>query len=182
MLRESMERGCAMTTLSDKSAPTAGREAQRLHDRLRAMTITVVVLAVALVGLGAWVICDQASRSDTAATSDIQKLLDSYTTAWNDDDSDAFVALVTDDYRFSDGGAGAAVEQQAATISRLGGLDWNVEAIGDPVVSGDGPYYCVAQSNHTTSLMGDADGISVFTIVERDGVYLIDSHVHIGGQ
>ena len=55
--------------LTEKSQ-VAGPETQRERGRIRALTVTVVVLAVALIGLGAWVVYDQ-----TVATSDVPFLL-----------------------------------------------------------------------------------------------------------
>lgn len=166
-----------MTALTERPDVAESSELQRAHGRIRALTITVVVLAVALVGLGAWVIYDQVADTDTSVTGEIQSLLDDYTAAWNDYDSEAFLALVSDDYTFD----GTGVDAMASRISQLGGLDWNVEVIGDPIMAGDGPFYFVAQVNHVTNVIGDEDGVSLFTIVESDGSYLISEHVFTGG-
>ena len=70
----------------------------RLRSRNRLLTTLVVVLALALLGLGIWAMSARGSISDTAVSNDIQLLVDDYVDAWNDYDSDAFLSLVTDDY------------------------------------------------------------------------------------
>lgn len=123
---------------------------------------------------------DYATGSDSAVTGDIETLLDDYMAAWNDYDSDAFLALVTDSYTFEGFGEVNTAEQEAAGIAQLGNYDWHVELTGDRTMTGDGPTYLVAQPNRVTSVTGDYDGISVFTILERGGVYLITHHSFAG--
>ncbi len=164
-----------MTTLTD-SQTTGSPEIGRLHGRIRGLTIAVVVLAVVLLGLGAWMVYDYVTGADTAVTGDIETLLDDYAAAWNEYDSDAFLVLVTDDYTFEGPGEVNTAEVEAAGIAQLGAYDWNVTMTGDRVIAGDGPTYVVLQPNEVTSTIGDMEGISVFTIVETDGSYLISGH------
>lgn len=171
----SREEVSEVTTLTDsqtKGSPEIGR----LKGRIRGLTITVVVLAVALLGLGAWMIYDYATGPDTAVTGDIGTLLDDYTAAWNNYDSEAFLALVTDDYTFEGAGEVNTAEEEALGIAQLGIYDWNVTITGDRVIAGDGPTYVALQPNQVTSTAGDMEGVSVFTIVETDGSYLISGH------
>lgn len=170
-----------MTALTEKQGQATRDDSARLRGRLRAMTITVIVLAVALIGLGAWVIYDLVAESDTAVSGEIETLLDDYTTAWNDYDSEAFLALVTDDYTFEFADEVTGAEAQAMAISQGEFYDGQVEKVGDPIMFGDGPFY-VAQANHTSSTTVDMDGISMFTIVEEGDTFLIQSHVFIGGM
>jgi hypothetical protein len=168
-----------MTALTERQTQ-GSPEIDRLHRRVRALTITVVVLAVALVGLGAWMIYDYATSSDTAVTSEVDTLLDDYMAAWNDYDADVFLALVTDGYTFEGFGEVNTAEEEAVGIAQLGNYDWNVELIGDRTMVGDGPTYVVAQPNRVNSTLADYEGVSLFTIVERDGVYLISNHSFTG--
>lgn len=168
-----------MTTLTD-SQTKGSADIGRLQGRIRGLTITVVVLAVALLGLGAWMIYDYAAGSDTAVTGEIETLLDDYNAAWNAYDSEAFLALVTDNYTFEGAGEVNTAEQEALGIAQLGGYDWNVTITGDRVIAGDGPTYVALQPNQVTSTVGDMEGISVFTIVETNGSYLISGHRFIG--
>lgn len=163
-------------TMLTGSQTTGSPEIGRLRGRIRGLTITVVVLAVALLGLGAWMIYDYAAGSDTSVTGDIETLLDDYSAAWNDYDSQAFLALVTDDYTFEGAGEVNTAEEEALGIAQLGAYDWVVTVTGDRVVAGNGATYVVLQPNEVTSTIGDMEGISVFTIVETDGTYLISGH------
>ena len=65
---------------------------------VRSLTITVAVLAVALAGLGAWVLYDLATKSDTAVTAEIDQLFENYTAAYDNHDPEALRALITDDF------------------------------------------------------------------------------------
>ena len=65
----------------------------------RGPTVLIVVLAVALVGLVAWMVFMMRPNSPTAAPPEIVQLMEDYTAAWNAHDADALEALVTDGYR-----------------------------------------------------------------------------------
>ena len=169
-----------MTALTEKPGRVTGDQSGRLQGRLRAMTITVVVLAVAVLGLGAWLIYDMVAGSDTAVSGEIETLLDDYRAAWNDYDSEAFLALVTDDYTFEFAGDVTPAEQQAVAIANSEFVNGHVEKVGESIMYGDGPNYFVAQANRTTSSQIDMDGISLFTIVQNGDVYKIQSHVFVG--
>jgi hypothetical protein len=164
-----------VTTLTGSQTKKSA-EIERLQGRIRGLTMTVVLLAIALLGLGAWIIYDSVAGSDTAVTGDIETLLDDYAAAWNNYDSEAFLALVTDDYTFEGAGEVNTADEEALGIAQLGAYDWNVTITGDRVIAGDGPTYVALQTNQVTSTAGDMDGISVFTIVETDGSYLISGH------
>lgn len=168
-----------MTVVTDRPSEVAGGETARLRGRIRNMTIAIVVMAVALIGLGAWVVYDIVTESDTAVSADIETLLDDYTTAWNSHDGDAFRALVADNYVHEYAGMTSTVDDVAANIETGTVYQTVVEKIGEPIQYGDGPYI-VAQANHLTSSTTQLDGISVFTIVQNGDAYMIQSHVFIG--
>jgi hypothetical protein len=164
-----------MTTPTDKPGVKGGM-IHRLQGRLRTMTITFVVLAVALIGLAAWVIYHSATDSASTVTNEIRTLLDDYQTAVNGYDGEAFLGLVTDDYVVEYPGGGSTGEEQAADLPTLYRDDeYHFRTIGDPIMWGDGPYF-VAQAERVTSTetgYRDMKGISLYTIVNRDGVFLI---------
>lgn len=62
------------TTIETSSAEQLGT----MRRSNRRLGVTVVVLAIALVALGAWVMYDLASQPETAATADINTLYDDY--------------------------------------------------------------------------------------------------------
>lgn len=168
-----------MTLLTEKP-PVAGSETLRLRRRLRSMSTLVIVLAVALVGLGVWATYDFITESDTAVPGEIQTLLDDYRDAWNNYDDDAFLGLVTDGYRFEFAGDVTGAQDQAVAIVASETVDGHVEKVGKTIMYGDGPSYFVAQANHTTSEGVDLDGISLFTIVKDGDVFKIHRHVFVG--
>ena len=67
----------AMTALTDR--PKEAGDLKKVEGRNRFLVITVIVMAVALVGLGTWVIYDQAT---TGVDGEIQQVLDDYLAAW----------------------------------------------------------------------------------------------------
>jgi hypothetical protein len=148
----------------------------------RFLIALVVVLAAAVVGLGAWLIIDQTSSSDVATTDEVQQLIDDYHDAWNDHDGDAYLELVTDDAVFVTSLASTPAATQARTISAGERTDWQVEPVGEPIMTGDGPWY-VAQANRLTAAVYPDDGyegLSILTIVDDDGTLLVDRHLYVG--
>lgn len=148
----------------------------------RFFIITIAVLALALIGLGAWTFVDRSSSSDTAVTADIQQLLDDYSAAWNDYDGDAFSALVTENYHFVMGSDSSSAVVQAGYISNaLEPGNWHVEQTGDAMMVGDGPWL-VAAPNTVTGDGYDVDGqvgFSLMTIMDVDGTLLIARHEYM---
>jgi hypothetical protein len=148
----------------------------------RVLLGVVVVLIVALVGLSAWTIVDRTSTADTAVTEEIQQLLDDYHIAWNTWDGDAYRALVTEDGVHVIPGRTMSAAQQAIIVDGLERVGWHVEVIGEPIMTGDGPWY-VAQANLLTANTYPDEGLrglSTFTIVDEDGTLRISRHVYTG--
>jgi hypothetical protein len=170
-----------MTTVTDKLG-VVGDEALRLQRRLRVMTTMVVIFAVALIGLAAWVIRHDLGQSDTAVTGEIETLLDQYTTAWNEYDGEAFLALVTGSYVQEYAGSITSAQDVAAAIVANEASHLQVQRIGEPIMYGDGPNHYVAQANRLTYESNELDGISLFTIVEQNGVNLISRHLFIASN
>lgn len=170
-----------MTSVTERPAqaePVSARPA-----RSTGLVYTVWILAIAVVGLAAWLIFDQVSEAGTATTSDIEALLDDYANAWNDYDGARFLELVTDDFRFEQSGVATnTAERQAVLLEGGSGIDWAVETVGEPIMHGDGPWY-VAQANRITTAISPAEGhegLSVFIIVEEDGELLLRRHTYFG--
>ena len=76
-----------------------------LKKRDRRLAWLAGILAVAVVGLGIWLTMELTSgSSESAATAEIEQLLDDYNAAWNSADADAYLALLTDRLHHRDGG------------------------------------------------------------------------------
>ena len=148
----------------------------------RFLIALVVVLVVAVAVLGGLVISDRTSTSDTAVTDEIGQLLDDYHDAWNNWDGDAYLELVTDNAVHQTSGGETTAARQAAMITNLADFDWHVDTIGDPIMTGTGPWY-VAQANVLTDNTAPAEGhsgMSLLTIVDDDGTLRISRHLYVG--
>jgi hypothetical protein len=176
-----------MTTLTDREETTT-TETETDRGRTghpdrgnRTLKAIVIALTVALIGLGAWVIIDRSSTSETAVSADVAEVMDDYLDAWNNYDGDAFLEVTTSDFTFvtEQGATGAAV--QANYINQLGNWDWHATPIGERVMAGDGPWY-VSQVNlvEDTTTAGPVEGISVLTIVDDGGVLRVANHTFFG--
>jgi hypothetical protein len=176
-----------MTTLTDREEKTTtgtGVDSSRTgHPERgnRTLKAIVIALTVALVGLGAWVIIDRSSTSDTAPSDDVAQVWSDYVDAWNNYDGDAFLALVTPDYTFVNGDSTTNAESQARAIATADTVDWHVTMLGEPTMAGDGPWY-VAQVNKVemSSLPEPLEGISVLTIVDIGGELKVANHTFYG--
>jgi len=164
-----------MATLTDLPERTSTDGQETLRGRLRGLSIAVVVMAIALLGLGAWVVYDFVTDGQTAPTGEVQALLDDYTAAWNDHDGAAFLELVTENYTFSSGSMETSAEGQAMLIRGYSNID--IERIGQPIMVGDGPWdVVVANRLNNTNADTYEEGISFFVIVDQDGTLLVSSH------
>jgi flagellar basal body-associated protein FliL len=149
--------------------------------------IVMAVLAVAVVGLIAWMIFAMRPNSPNAAPPEIVQLMEDYNAAWNAYDADALEALVTDGYRLY-GPANSAFDHDMESIRsylmpQLEDWDWQVTA--------PEPTYAVNTSGYTWAVSGEGamitrSGIdheqnSLWTIVGPDGEFLVSEHYMIGG-
>lgn len=166
-----------MTAITEPRVSESSPEYRQLRRRIRGLVIAVVVLAVALVGLGTWMIYGYVSESDAAATGEIRALVDDYIAAWNEPNGEAFLALTTDNYSLEYGGVVERAESIARDLSSIEPGDFVFEARGEPLMSGDGPLYFVAQAGYLTERgFSPQNVINVYTVVETDGEFLISHH------
>lgn len=157
--------------------PPAGR-LETAERNNRWLVITIVVLAVALVALGTWVVYDLASQPETAATGDIKALYDDYNGAYMEADTEAFLDSTTEDYTLNSFGMTIGRSDQAATITGL--RDFQVERIGDLVVMSEGANYFVAAAEQVTYLGADYVGISAYRVIETEAGLKIAEHSWVG--
>jgi TRAP-type mannitol/chloroaromatic compound transport system permease large subunit len=90
--------GDIMTTVAHEPDQVDIEELNRARQRNRILGTVVVVLAVAILALGAWLIYGLATDTETTATAEIDQVLTDYRTAADETDLDAFRAIVTDDF------------------------------------------------------------------------------------
>jgi hypothetical protein len=145
------------------------------------MRSRILAVAAALVLPLTFIGCSDDDASSTVP-SDVETVIDTYSQAWSDYDSEAFLAIVTDDYRHvSENGEFDATEQ-AAAFQGGRSLNFTAERTGDLIGTGDGPYY-VAQGNLLKGGGFPTDGvvgISTFTVVDDGGTLKVSEHVFIG--
>ncbi|NNC93445.1 MAG: hypothetical protein HKN80_13230 [Acidimicrobiia bacterium] len=158
------------------------------RSRNRLLTITVTGLALALLSLGVWVIYDQATSPETAVTEEIQTLVDDYLAAWNNYDEEALLQLVTADYTLDMVGRADSLalqaEEASALFNTLEADGWNEAAIGEPIMTGEGPWFVALVEHFTSPGYGPegAEGVSTFTIVDDGGTLRVARHDYVGNN
>lgn len=145
------------------------------------MKTRIPLLAAAIALLFSMVACS--SDDAMPVPSEVQSVVDSYTSSWNEDDGDAFRTVVTDDYMFINARTGAAsdVDTQANVIDgMLESNGWNAEDV-DLFVAGDGPYYVAVLNTSTSNATPDGvDGMSTFTIIDDGDDLKVSEHIYVG--
>jgi hypothetical protein len=160
----------------------------------------IVILAIAMAGLAAWVVHDPAG--ETVLPSEVEEVIDGFVRAVEEGDGVAFRAITTDD--FTD--IGRSYEQRLGAVAGdlvVGewslsvaeyvayGSDWEVEQIGQPIVSGDGPWFVAVEENWFECLYEDAatglcgltipyEGTANYMVVEENGTFKIAHHFWSG--
>lgn len=170
-----------MTTAIDRPEAVADPRLETTEERRGGLGVAVVILTVIVVILGAWILYDYSQRSATAASPEMVQLLDDYTTAWNDHDAEAFLALTTEGYVFTAPGGMEfnRADQGSQLETTLPAFTWQVEELGDPIMVGSNPYY-VAKGIHTVTNIREADGISILTVEDIDGTLKVARHIIVG--
>jgi hypothetical protein len=141
----------------------------------------ILAVAAALVLPLAFIGCSD-DDSGSAVPDDVETVLDTYSQAWSDYDSEAFLAVVTDDYRHISENGELDAAAQAAAIQTSRSFNFTAEPQGDQIGTGDGPYY-VAQRDLLKGGGFPDDGvvgISTFTVVDDGGTLKVSEHVFVG--
>jgi hypothetical protein len=172
-----------MTTLIEQPDETVQPE-QQPDRRLRTLTFVVVVLAVvSLLLAGLAVVLVTGDDDATTMPADVQQVLDDFEAAIENNDYEAFSALVTEDFRRTEywadtsGDAPFRGEQNLDNFrSRLsGGMDFDIEESVEPIVVGDGPWFASVpqvwthEASHTYY-----ENMYTYVIVDVDGTLLVD--------
>ena len=172
--------------MSVEHAPEDVGSLESTQRRNRGLTIAVAVLTVITLGLAGWLAYLLVVPEENAVSSDVAQVLEDYTDAWNNYDAEAFMGLVTANYRFYDtvGQPGASAEDTAAMISDdLAGYGWAVEPRGPAQMLGDEYTVRVTQFDATgigTEGVFDDEGASVITLVNQDGTWKVQQHTFDG--
>ena len=154
----------------------------------RFLTVAVVVLTGVVLALGAWVVYEQTSSPETAVTEEIQTLVDDYMATWNNQDGEAFLELITADYvlHMTSGSVSMSEHAEEArwTLEALEGREWSETVIGEPIMTGPGPWFVSLVEHFTAPGYGPegADGVSTLTIVDDGGTLKVARHTYVGNN
>ncbi len=168
------------TTIDTRATEDQGTQNVITLERTRRtnhwLTGAVIVLALALVAMGAWVAYDASSEPVTAATNEVQSLYDDYLAAWTTGDTDAFSDATTEgfvQYSF-----GNELDRSVVAMNVASGID--VELVGDLVMIADGTNYYVAAVEKITFGASDFEGVSAYRLVPTPEGLKISEHTWVG--
>ena len=173
-----------MSTTFD--TPPADHKLEEAHRTNRWLVAAVVILAIALVVLGGWVVNDVTAESGTEPPAEVQALIVDYGEAWNAYDGDRFLGLVSENYEFYDDHTVARdAEATAALIEGGEPYGFTTKEDGDysAEVSRDGAEYVVSASSTigTDDAPDSARGISVYRVHNfPDRGWIVTYHAYVG--
>ncbi len=157
-----------------------------------------LLLAAVVIGLGACSASDQTTQAQVPA--EVEQLIDDYLAAWEGRDEAAIRAVTADDfvlneYTYQNGGLGIGGESIDAGTTVLwlhvDGYDveqiisvsfveeWQNELVGEPIITGNGPWIVSVEENWTL-WEAHSNGIATYVIVEEDGSLKIANHLWAG--
>ena len=173
---ETME-GTSVNTTTEPRAPS------------RWPIVLIVVLAIAVVGLVAWMTLAMRPNSPNAAPPEVVELMEGYNAAFNAHDMDALEEFVTSGYRIHSPMIDYDIDGlRTEMMPQFDAWDWKL--------TGGEPYYAVAangdvENASTLYVTSEGSAISrsgpdhgqqgIFTVVRMDGGYLVAEHYFMGG-
>lgn len=173
--------GRTMSTAID--TPTVDNSHDETRRANRWLIAAVVVLAVAVVVLGAWVINDLTATSESEPPAEVRALVEGFQDAWNSYDGEAIGAYVSEPQFLHVYGT---LEYDLSRTRNLvnGGVAYGtkVGVLGDYVFveSGSRSYVVVPGSIKTANAPEGGTGVVIYTVAVRDGEWKIINHEYIG--
>lgn len=183
MASRGKDKEVVMTSIVDRPKEVPDIRQETPKGPSSGLRIAVVILSILVLGLGAWIIYDYTQDTALAPSAEITQLVDEYSAAWNNYDGEAFLATTRAGYTFTSNLAGTfdRDDQQDVIENILPARAWEVEWLDDPIAVGDGPWWYVSIPSRVSTLPNDVmDGISVLTVVDSDGTYLVTQHIFTG--
>ena len=154
-------------------------------------TIVMAVLAVAVVGLVAWMIFAMRPNSPNAAPPEIVQLMEDYNAAWKAHDADAIEGLVTADYHIYDTSSASYTDFdhgmesiRSYLMPLFDGMDWQVsspEAIYAVSNSGSNTWYVSSEGSVISRSGSDHVQNGLLRVVEQNGEFRVAEHAFMGG-
>lgn len=162
--------------------------------RRSGLVAAVVVLALAVLGLAAWLAyeinSDEAEVDAVALAPDVEQLFSDYLGSWSEGDRPAFETLVTSDYTVFVGmnqWLGDAIISSpeslnaTQTAASVDGEEWTIEHLSAPIVAREDPWF-ISVNEKWTSRAFEFVGTASYVIEEHDGKLLVASHYWTGLQ
>lgn len=174
--------GRTMQTIEREEPTVEDSQLFHLKKRNRLFVWLSGFLALAVIGLGAWLAMELTGSDGASLPSEVEAALDDYIAAWDTSDGVAFMAATTPDYTFRSNGATFSQSQQAGAVGLADNMGFSVEQGDERIVIGDGPYY-VAQTARVHALPSPPEGDpgqSIFTIALHDGSWKVQQHTWVG--
>ena len=155
--------------------------------------VTVLSIAVAMVAAG----CSSGTTDTTTTTavisttvSEPEQTIDEYNTAWEEQDPEALLAVVTDDfveeyhyYTQLDDHVSVSTDSFGATeaASYAASSDFQIELSGESIVVGDGPWFVSVAESQTGG--GNAyEGTTAYVVVDDDGTLKLARKSWVGSR
>jgi hypothetical protein len=182
--RNSSTRGREKTMSTTFDTTSVDHKLEEAHRTNRWLIAAVVVLAIAVVALGAWVVNDLTATSATEVPTDIATMLEGYTGAWDDYDGDAFLEYVREmDYVHTSSMGTYNAAETADVINRGESFGTQVEGLGEAMyVDAGSTAYVVSPGRISWTANPEGNvGFSIFKIVDwSDDGWLVVRHDWIG--
>lgn len=178
------ERGDGLMQTIEKVDPAEARfdpTTEKIKKRNRLLGWLAGILALAVIGLGAWLIVELSSADQSAGFEslppEVQAAYNGYIDGWLAHDGEAALSFATDDYHFVSGEAAFGRTAQARAISQGEFINFRPETLGT-MVTGQGPYYLTQTERiHMTGAPeGGYPGVSTYVIVNVDGSWRVQLH------
>jgi flagellar basal body-associated protein FliL len=166
---------------------TDDRTTEKTEHRSRWPIVVIVVMAIALVGLIAWMTLAMRPNSPTAAPPEVVELMGEYNAAWNAYDADALEALVTPQYRVHSEGEVVDSDMENVRSYLFGwmeGVNWEVTNEGRyyAVETGTGTWFVSSEGGTVNRSGMDNPQMGVWRIrTGPDGTLLVADHYFVGG-
>ncbi|MFN2122971.1 MAG: hypothetical protein ACK2UP_05660 [Candidatus Promineifilaceae bacterium] len=154
----------------------------------------LLFLLLAIFGLQACATANVPQSDQTTIPPKLEQVIEDYITAYNEYDTEAFQAVITDGYMLYEGDSystsnvsnpvcnGFDAEEMSTYIEGYNMRRvYQFELIGEPIVTGDGPWI-VSQVIHVSAIdyPSGLSGISTFTIVDEGGIFKVTRDVFVG--
>ena len=179
--RRKREEKTMATTLE---TPEVDHKLEEAHRANRWLIAAVVVLVMAVVALGAWVVNDLTSTTATEVPTEIASMLEGYTGAWDDYDGDAFLGYIREmDYVHTSSFGTYNAAETATLINGGESYGTQVESLGEAIYVGAGSTAYVVRPGRiswTENPEGNV-GFSIFKVVDwSDEGWVVVRHDWIG--